>query len=133
MQSDDSLNQSALLKSFSAYSDDSISDIEIIKSVSVKQNDHCSPMSKAVNVLMNHKIKNKIPMSGAVDVAKLLNNQSPVGLLPENKDILKKSAKMRFNREFIMLCSKCNKLCDENNVCRKCKCVVEKKTIKFRS
>lgn len=30
-----------------------------------------------------------------------------------------------------MLCSKCNKLCDENVTCRKCKCVIKKKKSNF--
>lgn len=38
---------------------------------------------------------------------------------------------MRFERKFILLCTKCNKLCNENAMCSKCKCVIKKNKSNF--
>lgn len=58
MESDESLNQSAFLHSFSAYSDKD-SDIETINNVFEEQKDSNSPMTKSMSKLMDYKVKKK--------------------------------------------------------------------------
>lgn len=66
MGSDESLNQSAFLNSFSAYSDHDASahtNIDIVNNSYVYKNYNDSPMTAAMTKLMNHKVDHKIPFS----------------------------------------------------------------------
>lgn len=130
MESDESVNRSAFLHSFSAYSDKD-TDIEIINNE--EKNDSNSPMATSMKQVMNYKIKSNVPFSNVVSVAKLLNSQpNPIVQIPNNKaSLLKKNASMRFTREFILICSKCKTLCNENAMCGKCKCIIKKQKSNF--
>lgn len=129
MEPDEILNNSAFSNSFSAYSEhdsSTISNVEAENNRSDSKSCNDSPMTAA----MNHKIKNKVPFSGIIGVAELLNQNNSIVRIPNNSASLKKNSSMRFDREFIMIC-KCKKLCDESGECRLCKCITKKNKSNF--
>lgn len=127
MESDESINQSVFLNSFSRYSDqESSADIETVKNV--EESVSSNPITTSMNEIMNYKIRTHAPLTNLMSVANLLNKQQDATVLIPNRDasVLKKNASIRFHREFILLCGKCQKLCDENGKCRECKTIMKK-------
>lgn len=87
MESDESLNQSAFLHSFSEYSDDA----GTIMNVFEENKPSYSPMAKSINKLTDYKIKKQEPLSNVISVAELLNAQAkPTVKLPSDRTVLKK-------------------------------------------
>lgn len=129
MNSDESsINQSAFLNSFSAYSE--ASEIETIEIAADNKKNVNSPITESINDIMHYKLKKKVSLSCVKSVAQLLNSQrTPTVLIPDKVATLKKISSMRFDRKFVMLC--CKSLCDENGMCRKCRCITKKQKSNF--
>lgn len=90
------------------------------------------PLTKTLNAVMSNKAASNSTLKSAQNVAKLINELpgSPVNL-PTNINSLKKSATMRFEREYHLFCAGCTEFCDRNNWCKKCKLTTKKNKTNF--
>lgn len=85
------------------------------------------PLEKTITAVMSNKLKTNGTLRSVKNVAKIINETPGTEInLPTNCDSLKKAAKMRFKREYVVFCSQCNGLCDGNGWCCVCKTTTKK-------
>lgn len=110
-------------RSFAEYDSSGLEDSNIEQLYSKIEN----PITKTIDAVMRNKVASNSTLKSAHNVAKLINEipESPI-TLPTNVQALKKSATMRFQREYYLFCDGCNDLCNKNNWCAKCETKTKK-------
>lgn len=90
------------------------------------------PMTQTINAVMSNKATSNSTLKSAQNIVKLINEipGSPINL-PTSVNFLKKSATMRFKREYYLFCDGCNELCDKKNYCVECKIITKKTKSNF--
>lgn len=117
-----------LLKSFKEYSlSESDNSICATTTASVLS----TPIQATVDSVMGHKAQFKESFASCSAFAHILNDQPNAQVqVPTDRRSLKKLTKMRYDREYVLFCSRCNELCNEG-FCEKCKIITKKKKSNF--
>lgn len=88
------------------------------------------PLTKSIKAIMENKLKSNGTLKSTKHVAELLNEFGQIKL-PTNTNKLKSEAILRYKRDFLMFCDKCNELCNQAGWCTACELTTKKTKTNF--